>query len=213
MVDEQPNVELEHRRAARPAASRSRHGSPPWRSRPRRSRRTCRARERWRARRPSASARRARPARRERARTARTPRTRAGSPRSPTPDPPPESPSPAQQVIERPALRPHRPIREHPARALLDRRDCVRGLVRVRPDHDHLHRPFSRGSNGRISGRHISVGAMPRSYQVRPAIHGRRRATQRAQVKPTVDSKGASQLAADPNSNELVGQHHPATRL
>jgi hypothetical protein len=30
----------------------------------------------------------------------------------------------------------------NPAGALVDRRERVRALVRVRPDHDHMHRPF-----------------------------------------------------------------------
>jgi hypothetical protein len=30
----------------------------------------------------------------------------------------------------------------NPARALVDRRERVRALVRVRADHDHMHRPF-----------------------------------------------------------------------
>ena len=60
----------------------------------------------------------------------------------------------------------------------IDRRQRVRDLVRVRPDHDHPHRPFVGIPDERIAGGHISVGAMPRSYQVTPAILGRRRATQ-----------------------------------
>jgi hypothetical protein len=43
---------------------------------------------------------------------------------------------------------------------------------------------FDMSTTKRISGRHTSVGAMPRSYQVRPAILGRRRATQPMSVRP-----------------------------
>jgi hypothetical protein len=34
-------------------------------------------------------------------------------------------------------------LADHPARALVDRRERVRALVRVRADHDHMRRPFS----------------------------------------------------------------------
>ena len=34
------------------------------------------------------------------------------------------------------------PAAAHPAGSLIDRRQRVRALVRVRPDHDHMHRPF-----------------------------------------------------------------------
>jgi hypothetical protein len=37
---------------------------------------------------------------------------------------------------------------------------------------------------GWIAGGHISVGAMPRLYQVTPEILGRRRATQHPSVRP-----------------------------
>ena len=40
---------------------------------------------------------------------------------------------------------------------------------------------------------------------------GRRRATQREQVRHTVDSKGESQLAASPDFTGPVGQPRPAT--
>ena len=86
------------------------------------------------------------------------------------------------------------------ARALVDRRDGVRHLVRVRPEHDHLHRPFVGIPDERIAGGHISVGAMPRSYQVTPEILGRRRATQPPTVRLTADTRLTSQPAAEPRT-------------
>ena len=66
------------------------------------------------------------------------------------------------------------PAAANPARAFVNRRE----LVRVRSDHDHVHRPFVRDANyGRTVGGQLSLGAKPRSYQVTPAIIGRRRAT------------------------------------
>ena len=50
-------------------------------------------------------------------------------------------------------------------------------------------------------------GAALAGSQVRPATHGRRRATQREQVRPQVDSVAESKLAADPNPNNPAGQH------
>ncbi|MCA1701185.1 MAG: hypothetical protein LC790_20720, partial [Actinobacteria bacterium] len=44
--------------------------------------------------------------------------------------------------------------------------------------------PFVGITDKQIVGGHISVGAMPRSYQVTPAILGRRRATQPPTVRP-----------------------------
>jgi hypothetical protein len=52
-------------------------------------------------------------------------------------------------------------------------------------------------NNEPIPGGHISVGAMPRSYQVTPGILGRRRATQPKKVRPTADSMEKGQPAAD----------------
>jgi hypothetical protein len=45
--------------------------------------------------------------------------------------------------------------------------------VCVCPNHDHVLRPFVDGSTERTSGGHRSVGALPRSYQVTPAVLGR----------------------------------------
>jgi len=44
--------------------------------------------------------------------------------------------------------------------------------------------PFVGITDEQIVGGHISVGAMPRSYQVTPAILERRRATQPPTVRP-----------------------------
>ena len=46
------------------------------------------------------------------------------------------------------------------------------------------HRPLVGISDEQIAGGHISVGAMPRLYQVMPKILGRRRATQHPSVRP-----------------------------
>src|SRR5207302_11367007 len=44
---------------------------------------------------------------------------------------------------------------------VLDRRERMRALVRVRPDHDHSHRPFVWMTPAkRISGGHPSLGAI-----------------------------------------------------
>jgi hypothetical protein len=50
----------------------------------------------------------------------------------------------------------------------------------------------------RISGRHGSLGAMPRSYQVKPAILGRWRATQRDAGQAKADSQYLSQPVTSP---------------
>jgi hypothetical protein len=51
-----------------------------------------------------------------------------------------------------------------------------------------------------IAGGHISVGAMPRSYQVTPEILGRRRATQPPTVRPMADIRLKGQPAAEPRT-------------
>ena len=104
---------------------------------------------------------------------------------------------PAQQLTERATRRGDRHVAQRPARRLADGRERVRALVRVRPDHDHLHRPLIGIDNEPIPGGHISVGAMPRSYQVTPGILGQRRATQPKKVRPTADSMDRGQPAAD----------------
>ena len=56
-----------------------------------------------------------------------------------------ESTRPPQQVLKRAALRAHREVRKHPSGRLIERRDRMRGLVCVRPNHDHALVPFSWG--------------------------------------------------------------------
>ena len=48
---------------------------------------------------------------------------------------------------------------------------------------------------------------MPRSYQVRPGIHGPVASDTTRTGQTKVDSNAESQLAADPNSNDPAGQH------
>ena len=168
MIDQQPDVELGAGELGDSAACRGLRGSRRARSRRRRcvglaalARRLARAGHQLRrhAHDPLAA--------REQEALQRA-RTRAGSPRSPTPAPAAEPARPQQQIIKRPAPGPHGHVSEHPAGRRVDRRQRVRALVGVRPEHDHLHRPFVGIPNERIAGGHISVGAMPRSYQVTP---------------------------------------------
>jgi hypothetical protein len=66
-----------------------------------------------------------------------------------------------------------------------------------------------RWSTKRTIGGHRSVGALPRSYQVTPAVLGRRRATQRkASQTPRVDNGKESQPAVDREPNRPAGRHH-----
>src|SRR5215207_7019096 len=77
----------------------------------------------------------------------------------------------------------------HPTGSLVDGRQRVRALVRVRPDHDHLHRPFvidHRRSGSPADSSHS--GRLPRSYQVTPKVLGRRRATQPSPVRQADDT-------------------------
>ena len=117
-------------------------------------------------------------------RSARTSRRRGGSPRSPRSAVHRASgPSPAAR--ESPACGPRRSARRRVRRFRSLRRRRCGLLVRVRSDHDHVLVPSFDCSDGRTAGRQTSLGAMPRSYQVRPAILGRRRATQRMKVRPS----------------------------
>ena len=55
----------------------------------------------------------------------------------------------------------------------------------VRADHDHMHRPFVWLTTDEADlGGQLSLGRMPRSYQVAPKVLGRRRATQPMPVRP-----------------------------
>ena len=129
VIDEQPDIELDRSRAARPAASRAPRGSPPWRSRPRRSHPTCRAHARC-SRAPAVSFGATRttrsPAREQ------EPLERAGDVAAvlDRPDPlPVQTPRPGKQLIERPALRatPSDPPAP-PGRRINGRARCARSL-------------------------------------------------------------------------------------
>jgi hypothetical protein len=78
-----------------------------------------------------------------------------------------------------------------------DRRDRVRTLVSVRAEHDHCRRPPLE-AQGRTSGGHGLLEAVPRIDQVTPDIPDRRRATQQkeSQALARADSLHESQLAA-----------------
>ena len=112
-----------------------------------------------------------------------------------------QAPAPEQQIVEGAAFGVDCLLGDHTAGSFLEGSRGVRLLVGVRPDHDHLHRPFSLGiSRKRMPGGHISVGAMPAPYQVTPGILGRRRATLHPPVRPLVDRKSMSQPAASPRT-------------
>jgi hypothetical protein len=91
----------------------------------------------------------------------------------------------------------------YPTGALVHRRHSMRVLVRVRPDHDHLHRPFVRLNNDEADRRRTALtqGKVPRSYQVTPVVLGRRRATGRLFVSQVDDREVESQPVASPRTN------------
>ena len=92
---------------------------------------------------------------------------------------------PDEQIVKRAALGLDRLVGDRLTGRGVDRGDGVRVLVGVRPNHDHLPLSLSLGIiDEPIVGGHISVGAMPRLYQVAPQILRRRRATQHPPVKP-----------------------------
>jgi hypothetical protein len=93
------------------------------------------------ARRPSAAAGRGRPARRRPAAPARTGARPAGSPRAPT-RASPRGPGPSGPRPAAPHHQPRSPGCHNLAGPLVHRSERMRALVRVRPDHDHAHRPF-----------------------------------------------------------------------
>jgi Resolvase, N terminal domain len=64
--------------------------------------------------------------------------------------------------------------------------DRVRALVRFHPNHDHVPVPsLNITRRSRSPADTTQSGPLPRSYQVTPAVLGRRRATQRKPVRPT----------------------------
>ena len=125
-------------------------------------RRTCPRSRGAPARRPSASAAPARPARRAPAGTAPARRRHAGSPRSPTPA---RSSTPRAQRSSSPNARARVAgtvslPSSSTGPALVDRRQRVGALVRVRPDHDHLPPSLRRMLSGEADLRrtHLSRG-------------------------------------------------------
>ena len=60
----------------------------------------------------------------------------------------------------------HGPLRDQRTTHRINSSQRMRPLVRVHPDHDHVHVPSLKWSTERISGGHTSVGAMPRSLSV-----------------------------------------------
>ena len=107
---------------------------------------------------------------------------------------------PEQQVIKRAPLGLDRPVSEDATGRGVDRADGVRVLVGVRPDHDHPHRPFVGIPDERMPGGQISVGAMPRSYQVTPGSSdgGGRHNIRRSDR--LVDRKSMGQPVASPRT-------------
>ena len=128
-------------------------------------------------------------------------RRRAGSPRSPTPARR-RGRAPRRAGHRRTAAGP-RTVRSPSTRpvAASTARDGVRALVRVRPDHDHLHRPFVGMLTKRIAGGHFSVGAMAtllsgHAGDPRTAAGD---TTSAGQTRP-VDRKSMSQPVAGPRT-------------
>jgi hypothetical protein len=93
----------------------------------------------------------------------------------------------------------------------VDGHQCVGALVNVHPDHDHCGFP-SLSLAKRTAAGQISLGAMPRSYQVTASVLGRRRATQRTEVRPGTGrhryEESARRRSREPTSH--VGRLRPA---
>jgi len=118
-----------------------------------------------------------------------------------------------QQIIERAPLRADRPVGDHAAGRRVDRADRMRCLCVSAPITIISHRSLLEiGINEQITGRHISVGAMPRSYQVTPAILERRRATQPPTVRPKADTRLTDQPAAEPRTYRSCRTPPPDSR-
>ena len=156
------------------------------RPRARRSDRTSRAPARSCARSPSGAARPGRPSRRDRAGTAQSGQTHAGSPRTPTP---------ARRLSPRPTPAAPRTRRHRPARPLTQLACRAHRQPRLggcpcadQPRSSPYARPFSSLIRKRTTGGQVSVGALPRSYQVTPAVLERRRATTQARSAHPGDS-------------------------
>jgi len=86
-------------------------------------------------------------------------------------------------------------------------------LVRVRPDHDHVQRPFVWLTTDEADFRRTNVtrGGMPRSYQVTPKVLGRRRATRAKPVRPDRSTVGL-RVSSPPARGDTgrVGRHRLA---
>jgi hypothetical protein len=125
----------------------------------------------------------------------------------------PERPRPREQLVKALPAGLRRVLGERPRGGGLDRPAGVRGLVRVRPDYDHLRHPFSWGStdSGSSANRPHS-GAVPRSYQVTPAVLGRRRATQRFPVRPSGRQAGYGSARCQPETNRSSRTRSPTLR-
>jgi hypothetical protein len=80
----------------------------------------------------------------------------------------------------------------------------VRLLVRVRSDHDHVHRRFVDSRYERTVGGQLSLGAKPRSYQVTQAIIGRRRATRPFELRPDSRHSRLESACRQPDNQPAV---------
>jgi hypothetical protein len=162
---------LDHPARPRPApqsaAARTPRAARRARRRRRRSGRTCRARRRRGAHRPSAASRPELRARRGPAGTAQTPRRRAGSPPAPTPARCPGR-APTERRREPAGADLHGLVAEQLTGRRGDRPDRVRALVHVRTEHDHGLRPLSPRLRADDPADMACVRAVPRSYQVTP---------------------------------------------
>ena len=95
----------------------------------------------------------------------------------------------------------------------VDRRDRVRALVGVRPEHDHDLVHVLSDCGCWTPGGHGLLGALPRSYQVTPNIPDRRRATQQKEVRPPGPT-ASKRVSSPPGRDPLlgVGRHRRPNR-
>ena len=210
VVDQQPDVELGPANAAVGSVSIPRRQRRARDRRAHRSDRSCRARGSSAGSRPSAASRRERHARRARSGTAPSaPETCRQSSSAHT-----RSPSrPRAQITS--AANPRAPTATvlSPSSSTgrsVDRRDRVRALVGVRPEHDHDLVHVLSDPDSWTPGGHGLLGALPRSYQVTPDIPDRRRATQQKEVRPPRPT-ASKRVSSPPGRDPLlgVGRHRP----
>ena len=120
---------------------------------------------------------------------------------------------PAQQLTERPRRRGNRHLAKCPARRLVDGRKRVRPLMRVRPDHDHFHRPLvgmpstdprwtqlSRGDATLLSSHardpRTAAGDTTKEGQTNGRQHGKESARRRPRTLPaTPDTTAPDELS------------------